>query len=131
MATKKSRPDTRFSKDIAEDLLLINGLPNKINLEYIKSVQQLIIYRICEQRLSGKKTVTIEIPNIGLLTINFENVKSELDIKPSNLKYSFEPTKGFSEDVARAFNNDGFELPEMLANKYGQRILNKYNELLM
>lgn len=131
MATKKSRPDTRFSKDIAEDLSLINGLPNKINLEYIKSVQQLIIYRICEQRLSGKKTVTIEIPNIGLLTINFENVKSELDIKPSNLKYSFEPTKGFSEDVARAFNNDGFELPEMLANKYGQRILNKYNELLM
>lgn len=130
MATKTGRPDTRFSKDIAEDLSLINGLPNKINLEYIRSVQQLIIYRICEQRLSGKKTISVEIPNIGLLTINFENVKSELDIKPNNLRYSFEPTKGFSEDVARAFNNDGFELPEMLANKYGQRILNKYSELL-
>ncbi len=126
----KNKQDTRFSKDIAEDLSLINGLPNKINMEYIRNIQQLILYRICEQRLSGKKSISVEIPLIGLLTIYFENVKSELDIKLKDLKFIFEPTNSFGDDVVKAFNNEGFDLPELLANRYGERILKQYNELL-
>lgn len=123
--------DTKFSKDIAEDLSLINGLPNKINLEYIRNVQQLIMYRICEQRLIGRKTVSVEIPMLGMLTISTKDtVTSDINIKPSDLIYSFEPTKQFNQCVAQAFNNEGFDLPEMLASKYGDRILKVYNDLL-
>lgn len=123
--------DTKFSKDIAEDLSLINGLPNKINLEYIRNVQQLIMYRICEQRLIGRKTVSVEIPMLGMLTISIKDtVTSDINIKPSDLVYSFEPTKQFNQCVAQAFNNEGFDLPEMLASKYGDRILKVYNDLL-
>ena len=123
--------DTKFSKDIAEDLSLLNGLPNKINLEYIRNVQQLIMYRICEQRLIGRKTVSVEIPMLGMLTISTKDtITSNINIKPSDLVYSFEPTKQFNQCVAQAFNNEGFDLPEMLASKYGDRILKVYNDLL-
>ena len=123
--------DTKFSKDIAEDLSLLNGLPNKINLEYIRNIQQLIMYRICEQRLIGRKTVSVEIPMLGMLTISTKDtVTSNINIKPSDLVYSFEPTKQFNQCVVQAFNNEGFDLPEMLASKYGDRILKVYNDLL-
>lgn len=130
MASKITN-DTRSAKNIAEDLSLINGLPNKINLDYIKNIEQLLIYRICEQRLSGKKSVIIDLPLVGTLTISIRNdVKSELNLKPKDLVFEFNPLDSFSRDTARAFNNEGFELPEMIANRYGDRILKVYNEFL-
>lgn len=121
--------DLKSFKTIAEDLSLINGLPNKINADYVRNIQQLIIYKICEQRLSGKKEVAVEIPLIGILTIRVSNSKAkDLDLKLKDLSFSFEPFGIFSEDVLKAFNNEGFDLPEMLANRYGDKILKVYNE---
>ena len=122
--------DLKSSKDIAEDLSLINGLPNKINSDYIKNIQQLILYRLCEQRLSGKKDTSVEIPMIGTLSISISNPKADnLNIKSRDLTYSFKPYDIFSQDVIKILNNNDFDLPEMLANKYGDKILKAYNDL--
>ena len=122
--------DLKSLKDISEDLSLINGLPNKINSDYIKNIQQLILYRAYEQRLSGKKHIELDIPMIGILFIDISNPKAnELNFKQKDISYSFKPYDLFSQDILRVLNNEGIDLPELLANKYGERILKAYNEL--
>lgn len=121
--------DIKSFKEIADDLSLINGLPNKINSDYIKNIQQLILYRISEQRLSGKNNIIIDIPIIGTINVSISNPKADmLNLKPKDLSYEFKPSDIFLQDFIKILNNEGFELPEMLANKYGERILKAYND---
>lgn len=122
--------ELKSSRDMAEDLSLINGLPNKINLDYIKNIQQLILYRISEARLGGKKDIDVDIPLLGVLSIRVSNPKAnESNFKIKDLSYTFKPYDMFSKDLIKVFNNEGFDLPEMLANKYGDKILKIYNDL--
>lgn len=115
----------------AEDLSLLNGVSIKINTEYLKNLYDLIIYNIAEKARSGAEEIEIDLAYFGTIIIK-RQIKSTTrkNNEPSfTFTYDFKPSSLFYKNAALAFDGN-CDLPDLFADKYGEKLLNMYNSFL-
>jgi hypothetical protein len=125
------------SKVLAEELQTLTGLPYKQNLDYIRFMEKLLMYRVTEQVCEntneyGDKPVTkIEIPLLGTLTIKpvLFHKTHRLTEKPSlHFEYEFQPLSGFKKHLCDAYISHECSLPTEFAEMYGQKLNTIFKE---
>ena len=124
-----------YSKDIEN----ITTVPEYINLQYLRLIENLVCQRICEQVLENKKEcitdnpVTVEIPLIGNLTITPVNWhKSHLGTGKSSLHFDFdfEPLPTFKKHIQSIYTTDNCELISLLSEQYSKILVNNYSKFM-
>lgn len=130
------------AKCFADEITTISGLPYKQNLDYLRLIEKLIIYRVVE---SVRETCTsneitsntnlppvqIELPLIGILTVKpvIFHEQHRLTNKPSlHFEYVFEPLSGFKRHLMDAYLTRECEIPMEFSNMYGQKLVDLYKE---
>lgn len=116
----------------AEDLSLLNGVSVKINTEYLKNIQQLVMYNIAEAIRGGAEEVEVDLAYLGTIIIK-RRLKSTTrkNNEPSyDYEYEFKPSVTFFKDLKLAFNEGQCKLPDLFADKYGKKLLKMYESFL-
>ena len=124
------------AKNFADEITTLSGLSYKQNLEYLRLIEQLIVYRINEQVRSQNGVedltpVTVEIPLIGTLSIQpvIFHKSHRLTDKPSyHFEFDFEPLSGFKKHILDAYTLNECELPTNFAKLYGQQLADLYKD---
>lgn len=137
MARSEGSLCSKESKSFSEEIALLSDLPYKQNLDYLRLIEELIVYRIAEQVRESKcednqnPAVVIEIPLIGNLTIKpvIFHKSHRLTDKPSiHFEYTFKPLSGFKKHVLEVYTTGECELPTKFAKQYGQKLVSLYKE---
>lgn len=125
------------SKTLAEELETLTGLPYKQNLDYIRFMERLLIYRVTEQvceksaEFDCKPITEVELPLIGKLIIKpvtFHKTH-RLTEKPSlHFEYEFVPLSGFKKHLCDAYMYQECALPTEFAEMYGQKLNKMFEE---
>lgn len=125
------------AKDYAAEITQLSGLPYKQNLDYLRFIEKLIIYRVTEQVRAHNDDndslpiIEVEIPLIGNLIVKptVFHKSHRLTDKPSlHFEYSFEPLSGFKQHIINAYTTKECDLPVEFAKEYGQKLINLYEE---
>lgn len=124
------------AKDVSAELSQLSGLPYRQNLDYLRFIEKLVVYRIAEQVRENSHgndlpEVTVEIPLIGNLTIKpivFHKAHRLTDKPSLHFEYVFEPLSGFKKGILSAFLNKESDLPTEFAQKYGEKLSKLYEE---
>lgn len=127
---------SKEAKNVSSELVQLSGLPYRQNLDYLRFIEKLMVYRISEQVRENSvendlPTVSVEIPLIGNLTIRpvVFHRSHRLTDKPSlHFEYTFEPLSGFKKGVLNAFLDKECDLPTDFAKMYGQKLSRLYEE---
>lgn len=122
------------AKDISRELVQLSGMPYRQNLDYLRFIEKLLVYRIAEQVREGSTnselpSVVVEIPLIGKLHIKpvVFHKSHRLTEKPSlHFEYTFEPLSGFKKGVLNAFLDKEADLPLDFAKMYGEQLSKLY-----
>lgn len=128
------------AKDISAEITEISGLPYKQNLDYLRLIEQLITFRICEQiRCSkyslnqdnecAKPTVVVEIPLLGTLQIKpivFHKTHRLTNKASLHFEFKFEPLSGFKKHILDAYATGECAFPTEFANMYGKKLVDIY-----
>lgn len=114
-------------KKSAEDLTLLNGLPNKVNSEFVMNLSQIYLFYLCEQFNTGAETATVDIPMVGKLIISLDQLDS---LEAPKFSYKFEPYEFFNNNIIEAYNNGTIDLPEVILDKYSKKIVSIYDDIL-
>lgn len=117
------------AKMSAHDLSLLNGVSEKINSEFLKNLRDIMVYASAEMIRDGADTVSVNYPYIGAITIARTNNRRGSN-STSDLVYSFTPSKTFDKNMKQAFDEGYSEIPSMLADKYGAKLLSTYQKFL-
>ena len=135
MARSVGSLSTTEAKDMAKELEVLTGLPYKQNLDYLRFIEMLISYRLSEQLLSCdnklKKTCSVEIPLIGVLTITpkiFHKNHHLTDKFSLHFDFKFTPTSAFKKSILTAYQTGECELPLEFSKKYGQYLSDVYED---
>lgn len=113
----------------AHDLSLLNGVSEKINSEFLKNLRDVMVYAAAEMVRDGAGSVSVDYPFVGSLTISRSTSKKG-NTCPGDLYYSFTPAKTFDKNMRLAFDEGYSEIPSMLADKYGAKLLSTYQKFL-
>lgn len=126
------------AKSFAEELATLTGMSYRQNLDYIRFIEQLMSFRICEQvrdyafrEDNSKPTAVVEIPLIGKLTIKpvIFHKAHRLTDKPSlHFEFIFTPMSGFKKHILDAYTLGECTLPTEFANMYGDTLADIYTE---
>lgn len=128
------------AKDYAKELTQLTNIPYKQNLDYIRFLEQLISFRVCEQVREfdkrntdsvDKATCVVEIPLIGTLTIKpiIFHKQHRLTNTPSlHFNFTFEPLSGFKKHIVEAYTKGECEIPTEFSAMYGQTLNDIYKE---
>ena len=139
MARSEGSLCSREAKNFAEEITEVSGLPYRQNLDYLRLIEQLMIYRVTEtvRELSedegDKPIVSVELPLIGKLVIKpiIFHKSHRLTDKPSlHFEYEFEPHSGFKKHLCDAYIIGECELPTEFAELYGKKLSDIYNNLV-
>lgn len=136
MARSEGSLCSKDAKEMAKEITTLTGISYKQNLDYLRFIEQLMVYRINEQIRehinSGDdklSTVSVEIPLIGTLEIKpiVFHKSHRLTDKPSyHFEFDFEPLSGFKKHILDAYTDNECELPTMFAQLYGEKLANLY-----
>ena len=133
---------SKEAKDFADEITTLSGLPYKQNLDYLRLIEKLIIYRVVEQvreccnfeeinNTTSLPPVIIELPLIGNLIIKpvVFHEQHRLTNKPSlHFEYEFEPLSGFRRHLMDAYLTRECEIPMEFSEMYGQKLVNLYKD---
>lgn len=133
MARSKGDVYTEEAGEIAKELTTFNGIPKNVNLNYLRNIEALIVYRVAEQIATGKESpISVEIPLIGTLEIT-NTVYHTHHYRTGNasnlMSFKFTPTYCFSSHLKKAFATGECNLPEIFADKFGELMAEKYKSL--
>lgn len=128
----KNTETVQSIKLMASDLSALNGVSEKINTEYLKNIQQIILYSAAEMIRDGAEEISIDIPFLGTINIVRKIYSStKKNNRPSyKFTYTFSPNRSFDKGIKLAFEDGFCELPDMLAEKYGKKLLAMYEKFL-
>lgn len=134
MARSEGSLCSQEAKDFAQEITTLSGLPYKQNLDYLRLIEKLLIYRLVEQvrELSTDTelpSTIVEIPLVGNLIIKpvVFHKSHRLTDKPSlHFEYEFEPLSGFKRHLMDAYITKECELPMDFSKSYGQHLANIY-----
>lgn len=137
MARSKGSICSKEAKDYAIELETLTGLPAKQNLDYLRFLEMLMVYRVAEQVKAARDkdsvamSATVEIPLIGDLIISKSifHKKHTLTDEPSiHFEYEFRPSNAFKNGIYDAWFNDCTQLPREFADMYGQKLQDLYTQ---
>lgn len=134
MARSEGSLCSQEAKDFAQEITTLSGLPYKQNLDYLRLIEKLLIYRLVEQvrELSTDTelpSTIVEIPLVGNLIIKpvVFHKSHRLTDKPSlHFEYEFEPLSGFKRHLMDAYITKECALPTDFSKSYGQHLANIY-----
>ena len=139
MSRSKGSTSSATAKEISHQMETILGTKYKYNFDILRIVELLICHKIVQEldRLNNdenadpdNRSVTVEIPLIGSLTITPSEFHSRHGItnEPStHFEFDFKPTSGFKSDVARAFNDMDSGIGDVFAQIYSDRLKELYD----
>lgn len=135
MARSEGSLCSKEAKVYSEELETLTGLPYRQNLDYIRFLERLFVYRIVEQ-ICSKSTedepnpiTTIEIPLVGKLIIKpvlFHKTHRLTNKSSLHFEYEFEPLSGFKKHLCDAYIYRDCVLPNEFAEMYGQKLTDIY-----
>lgn len=130
--TIKTSVINQQAKLTVEDLSLLNGVSEKINTEYLKTLQQIILFSAAEMIRNGAEEVSVELPYIGSVGVKrkLKNRIKKSDDIAYTFTYNFKPGNSFSKELKKVFEDGVCPLPTMLADKYGKKLLSMYERFL-
>lgn len=137
MARSEGSLCSKEAKAYADELTTLTGLPYKQNLDYIRFIERLLVYRITEEICENvteeddKPVTTVEIPLIGKLIIRpvTFHKSHRLTDKPSlHFEFDFEPLSGFKKHLCDAYTYRECQLPIEFAEMYGQKLSDIFEE---
>lgn len=132
MNNKKKMSLNQRVRLTAEDLSMLNGVSVKVNTEYLKNLQQLVMYNVAEAIRNGAEEVEVDLAYLGTIIIK-RQLKSTTrkNNEPSyDYEYDFKPSVTFFKDLKLAFNEGYCKLPDLFADKYGKKLLKMYESFL-
>ena len=137
MARSEGSLCSQEAKVYADELATLTGLPYRQNLDYIRFLEKLLVYRVtesvCENATAedDKPITTVEIPLIGKLIIKpvtFHKTHRLTDRPSLHFKYEFEPLSGFKKHICDAYLYKECQLPTEFAEMYGQKLSDIFEE---
>lgn len=140
MSRSKGSTSSATAKEMSHQIETILGTKYKYNFDILRMVELLICYKIVqeldkldksEEADPNNRSVTVEIPLIGNLTITPSEFHSKHGItnEPStHFEFEFKPTSGFKSDVARAFNDMDSGIGDEFAQIYSDRLTELYDK---
>jgi hypothetical protein len=137
MARSEGSLCSKEAKVYAEELETLTGLPYRQNLDYIRFLERLFIYRVTEQICNNVNTdddkpiTTIEIPLVGKLIIKpilFHKTHRLTNKSSLHFEYEFEPLSGFKKHLCDAYLLKTCKLPTEFAELYGLKLSEIYEK---
>lgn len=139
MARSKGSLSSEEAKTMAKELEQLEDTDYKYNFNYLRLIELLICYRITEAILAypedtpiEEKTVTVEIPLLGDLTISpkvFHSQHRLTNEHSLHIDFSFNPTSGFKSDIIRSYTNKETPLTDIFSDLYAERLKDLYEKL--
>lgn len=132
LETTKRVTINQRAKLTAQDLSLLNGVSEKINTEYLKNLEQILVYNVAELVRNGAEEIEVDFPFVGTICIRrrLQNTTKKSDGPSYSFSFGFRPGITFAKSIQAAFENGTSDLPDMLADKYGKKLLNMYEKFL-
>lgn len=137
MARSEGSLCSKEAKRFADEIATLSNLPYRQNLDYLRLIEKLLVYRITEQVRDSTSqgidmpSVEVELPLIGVLVIKpvVFHKSHRLTDKPSlHFEYDFKPLSGFKKHILNAYLTKECDLPTEFAKEYGQRLADIYRE---
>lgn len=136
MARSEGSLCSKEAKEVATEIVTMSGMPYKQNLDYLRFIEQALVYRINEQIREQKfdnnndlPPVEIEIPLIGKLKIKpviFHKSHRLTDEPSYHFEMDFTPLSGFKKHILDAYTLNECELPTNFAKMYGKKLADLY-----
>lgn len=137
MARSEGSLCSKEAKNFADEITTLSGMPYRQNLDYLRLIEKLLVYRITEQVRNNTSqgvempSVEVELPLLGILTIKpvVFHKSHRLTDKPSlHFEYDFKPLSGFKKHILTAYLTNECDLPTEFAKDYGKRLADIYRE---
>lgn len=137
------KPGTILSpecKEYAKDIEQLTGVPEYINLQYLRLIESLLCQRISEQVLDSRKEdkhnfkeISVEIPLIGKLSIcpKLWHQSRSTTGKPSvHYKFDFEPFPAFKSHINKIYSGEDCELVSLISSAYSKILVDNYKNII-
>ena len=126
---------SKEAKVYADELTTLTGLPYKQNLDYLRFLERLLVYRITEQicnenaKEEDLPITTVELPLLGKLIIKpilFHKTHRLTNKSSLHFEFEFEPLSGFKKHLCDAYTIKECQLPTDFADMYGEKLSDIY-----
>lgn len=138
MARSEGSLCSKEAKTFASELETLTGLPYRQNLDYIRLIERLVVYRITEAIIeasdeeSDRPVVKVELPLLGKLVvkpITFHKSHRLTNSPSLHFEFDFEPLSGFKKHLSDAYILRDCKLPTDFAAQYGEKLSESFENI--